>query len=312
MAKKEDISQYLEKINAYANGKREVVSTGFPKLDEIMGGGFPIGRSIEIFGDESGGKSSLSVAIAGDLIRSGKKVLLLDTENSYMPEYAEKLGCDPKKLHVMKTLESGEDTLDALGNIIKEGMVDVVIVDSMTNIVPHEWLENAAGQGAIGRQAAMHGRFLYQTRVDRISNDVSFIFVHQTRAPIGETGPYTIRKSSASTQILHEFHVRIRMSRSHQIKDKDGKIVGYQYRAEIVKNKVGPVKGSAILHYMIDTGFDKDWDLLDYAVEKEVVEKDGANFSFAGEKIAYGEGKAVAWMRDNDNAKKIKDALGVS
>ena len=309
MAKKtEGISDFLQKINAYSDGKHEVMSTGFPQLDAIIGGGFPVGRSVEIFGDESGGKSSLTTAILGELIRHGKETLLLDTENSYLPEYAERLGCDPKKLHVMKTLDTGEETLDALAQIIKEKMVDVVAIDSMTNIVPREWLENAAGQGALGRQAAMHGRFLYQTRTDRIANDTSFIFVHQTRAPIGETGMYLIRKSSAATQILHEFHLRIRMSQSAQIKQGD-KVVGYKYRAQVVKNKVGPVKGQCTFNYLIASGFDKDWDLLDMAVEQGVIEKNGPSFTFSGEKIAHGESRAVAWMRDRENAQKVKEAL---
>lgn len=298
----------MQKINAYVEGKHEVVPTGFIQLDDAIGGGFPIGRSVEIFGDESSGKSSLALAIAGQLIREGKTVLLLDTENSYLDWYAERLECDPKKLHVMKTLETGEETLDALAAIIKEKMVDVVFVDSMTNIIPKNWLETGAGEGALGRQAAMHGRFLHQTRTSRIGNDISFVFIHQTRAPIGETGPYVIRKSSAATQTLHEFHLRIRTTQSAQIK-KDEKIVGYKFRAEVIKNKVGPVKKKCTFNYMIETGYDKAWDLLDFAVEKEIIEKDGANFSFAGEKIAYGEGKAVAWMRDEENAKKIKDAL---
>lgn len=308
--KKLEIGDFLKKIDAYATNVHETMTTGFTELDEIIGNGFPVGRSVEIFGDESGGKSSVTLAMVGEFIRQGKRCLWVDMEDSFMPEYAERLGVDSDKLHVMPGLETGEQTLEALEEIIKNGMVDVIVIDSMTEVVPQVWIEDSSN--AIGRRAELHGRFLMHTRNDRIKNDITLILLNQTRAPIGDTGMYLIRKSTAANSTLHEVKVRIRMSRSTVLKSGDD-VVGYKYKAEIVKNKVGPVKGYTYLHYMIATGFDKAWDTLDYAVKKGVIQKDGANYSINGEKIAYGEQRAVQavreLMKDESFVKKLKEAM---
>ena len=298
MKNKDELREYLTTIQTYSADKNsESMTTGFPNLDKIICNGIPVGRSIEIFGDESGGKSSIALAMCGEFIRQGKRCLWVDIEDSYTKEYAELLGVDSNKLYVMEGMPTGEETFVALEHIIQEKLTDVIVIDSMSEAIPTTWLTNDLEVLPIGRRAALHARFLMHTRNDRIKNNITLIILNQTRNDPGDTAMFKSRKSTAGTSTLHEAKARIRMSRSGQLKKNDV-VIGYAYKAEVVKNKVGPVKGVANFHYRIDTGFDKTWDLLDSLIEEKVIEKKEASFSFNGEKFAHGEQNAILALKD--------------
>jgi len=275
----------------------EAIPSGSLSLDAALGiGGFPRGRVIEIFGPESTGKTTLALHVIGEAQRLGGTAAFVDAEHALDATYARKLGVDIDNLLVSQP-DSGEQALEIAEVLIRSGAVDVVVVDSVAALVPRAELEGEMGEAQMGLQARLMSQALRKLTGIVSKSKTCLIFINQIREKIGVMfgNPETTTGGRAL-----KFYASIRVDVRRLASINDGEeVVGSRTKAKIVKNKVAPPFREAEFDMVYGEGISKEGDLIDLGVEKNIIEKSGAWFSFQGERLGQGRENAKQFLKDH-------------
>jgi recombination protein RecA len=275
----------------------EAISTGSISIDYALGiGGLPRGRVVEIFGPESSGKTTLALQVIAEAHKTGGMAAFVDAEHALDAQYAQKLGVDLDNLLVSQP-DNGEQALEIVEVLVRSNSVDVVVVDSVAALVPKAEIEGEMGEAQMGLQARLMSQALRKLTGVVSKSKTTLIFINQLREKIGVMfgNPET---TTGGRALKFYASVRIDIRRIASIKDGD-QVIGGRTRVKIVKNKVAAPFREAEFDIMYGEGISREGDLLDLAVEKRIVEKSGAWFAFAGERLGQGRENAKQFLKDN-------------
>jgi len=282
-----------------------VISTGSISFDAALGvGGFPRGRVIEVFGPESSGKTTIALQVIAEAQRQGGMAAFVDAEHALDPIYAAKLGVDVDNLLVSQP-DYGEQALEIAEALVRSGAIDVLVVDSVAALVPKAELDGEMGDSHVGLQARLMSQALRKLTGIVAKSHTCFVFINQIREKIGVMfgNPET---TTGGRALKFYSSVRIDIRRIGAIKDGD-QVVGSRTRVKIVKNKTAAPFREAEFDMMYGEGISKEGDLIDLAVNLNLVEKSGSWFSYKGERIGQGRENAKQFLKDNkDIAVKIE------
>src|SRR5499433_807792 len=285
-----------------------VISTGSISFDAALGvGGFPRGRVVEIFGPESSGKTTVALQVVAEAQKLGGMAAFVDAEHALDPIYAKKLGVDVDNLLVSQP-DYGEQALEIAEALVRSNAIDVLVVDSVAALVPKAELDGEMGDSHVGLQARLMSQALRKLTGIVSKSRTCMIFINQIREKIGVMfgNPET---TTGGRALKFYSSVRIDIRRIAAIKDGD-QVVGSRTKVKIVKNKVAPPFREAEFDIMYGEGISREGDLLDLAVDKNIVEKSGAWFSFQGERLGQGRENARQFLKDNpDYRGRIELAL---
>jgi recombination protein RecA len=283
----------------------ESISTGSISIDYALGiGGVPRGRVIEIFGPESSGKTTLALQVIAEAQKTGGMAAFVDAEHALDAQYAQKLGVDLENLLVSQP-DNGEQALEIVEVLIRSNSVDVVVVDSVAALVPKAEIEGEMGEAQMGLQARLMSQALRKLTGVVSKSKTTLIFINQLREKIGVMfgNPET---TTGGRALKFYASVRIDIRRIASIKDGD-QVIGGRTRVKVVKNKVAPPFREAEFDVMYGEGISREGDLLDLAVEKRIVEKSGAWFAYAGERLGQGRENAKQFLRENVEVRRAID-----
>jgi recombination protein RecA len=285
-----------------------VIPSGCLSVDAALGvGGFPRGRVIEIYGPESGGKTTMTLHVIAEAQRLGGQAAFIDAEHALDPVYARKLGVDVDNLLVSQP-DHGEQALEIAEALIRSGGVDVVVVDSVAALVPKAELEGDMGDPSMGLQARLMSQALRKLTAIVSKSRTCLIFINQIREKIGVMfgNPET---TTGGRALKFYASMRVDIRRIQAIKDGD-RVVGSRTRAKIVKNKVAAPFREAEFDILYGEGISREGDLIDLGVDKGVLEKAGTWISFGGERMGQGRENARMFLRENkDIREKLEAAL---
>ncbi len=285
-----------------------VISTGSLSLDAALGvGGFPRGRVIEIFGPESGGKTTLALHAVAEAQKTGGQAAFIDAEHALDPAYARRLGVDVDNLLVSQP-DNGEQALEIAETLIRTGAVDIVVVDSVAALVPRAELEGEMGEPQMGLQARLMSQALRKLTAIVAKSKTCLIFINQIREKIGVMfgNPET---TTGGRALKFYSTMRVDIRRIQAIKEGD-KVVGSRTRGKVVKNKVAAPFREAEFDILYGEGISREGDLVDLGVEKGLLEKSGTWISFDGERMGQGRENARLFLKENtDIREKVESAL---
>jgi recombination protein RecA len=286
----------------------EAIPTGAISIDYALGiGGMPRGRVVEIYGPESSGKTTLALQVIAEAQRAGGMAAFVDAEHALDAQYAQKLGVDLENLLVSQP-DHGEQALEIVEVLIRSGGVDVVVVDSVAALVPKAEIEGEMGEAQMGLQARLMSQALRKLTGVVSKSKTTLIFINQLREKIGVMfgNPET---TTGGRALKFYASVRIDIRRIASIKDGD-QVIGGRTRVKVVKNKVAPPFREAEFDIMYGEGISREGDLLDLAVDKRIVEKSGAWFAYAGERLGQGRENAKQFMKENPDVRQaIEDRV---
>jgi recombination protein RecA len=273
------------------------ISTNCISLDAAIGvGGFPRGRIIEVYGPESSGKTTLALQVVAQAQKLGGVAAYIDAEHAMDPDYAEKLGVSIDDLLISQP-DSGEQALDIAETLVRSASIDVIVVDSVAALVPRAEIDGEMGDSHMGLQARLMSQALRKLTSTISSTNTCFIFINQLRDKIGVFfgSPETTTGGKA---LKFYASVRIDIRRIGSIKEGD-KMVGNRTKVKIVKNKVAPPFHECEFDIMYGEGISREGDLLDLAVNNNIVEKSGAWFSYSGERLGQGRENVKNMLKEN-------------
>ena len=285
------------KLGEFKAMEVEAIPTGALSLDIALGiGGVPRGRIIEIFGPESSGKTTLALHIIAEAQKMGGEAAFIDAEHALDPVYAKKLGVDIDDLIVSQP-DTGEQALEITESLIRSGALDVVVVDSVAALVPKAEIDGDMGDSHMGLQARLMSQALRKLAGAINKSKTVLIFINQLREKIGVMfgNPETTTGGRAL-----KFYASVRMDirRIENIK-QDGEIKGNRVRVKVVKNKVAPPFREAEFDIVYGQGISKEGNILDMAVNLDIVDKAGSWFSYNGERIGQGRENVKKYLKEN-------------
>jgi len=275
----------------------DVVSTGSFGLDLALGvGGFPKGRVIEIYGPESSGKTTIALHTIAEAQKKGGICAFIDAEHAFDKFYAEKLGIDTGSLLISQP-DDGEQALEIADNLIRSGAIDVLVVDSVAALVPRAEIEGDMGDSKVGLHARLMSQALRKLTGSINKTGCVAIFINQLREKIGIMfgNPETTTGGNA---LKFYASVRLDIRRSSQIKDGD-QVIGNRTKVKIAKNKVAPPFRVVEFDIMYGRGISRVGEVLDIAVEANIVQKSGSWFSYDGTKLGQGRDSVKNLLEDN-------------
>ncbi len=285
-----------------------VIPSGCLSLDAALGvGGFPRGRVIEIYGPESGGKTTMTLHIIAEAQKLGGQAAFIDAEHALDPVYARKLGVDVDNLLVSQP-DHGEQALEIAETLIRSGGVDIVVVDSVAALVPKAELEGDMGDPQMGLQARLMSQALRKLTGIVSKSKTCLIFINQIREKIGVMfgNPET---TTGGRALKFYASLRVDIRRIQAIKEGD-RVVGSRTRAKVVKNKVAAPFREAEFDILYGEGISREGDLIDLGVDKGVIEKSGTWMSFGGERMGQGRENVRVFLRENkDIREKLENML---
>lgn len=276
----------------------EVISTGSLGLDLALGiGGIPRGRVVEIYGPESSGKTTLAMHCIAEAQKAGGLAAFVDAEHAFDRAYAEKLGIDTKNLLISQP-DNGEQALEIAEHLIASGAIDIIVIDSVAALVPKAELEGDMGDSKMGLQARLMSQALRKLTGVINKTNCCCIFINQLRDKIGVMfgSPETTTGGNA---LKYYSSVRLDIRRAGQIKESADNILGNRTRVKVVKNKLAPPFKVVEFDIMYGEGISKAGEVLDLAVELEIVQKSGSWFSYSGNRLGQGRDAVKELIKDN-------------
>lgn len=272
----------------------DVIPSGSLTLDKALGiGGYPKGRIIEIYGPESSGKTTLTLHAIAQAQKQGGKAAFIDAEHAIDPVYAKNLGVDIDEL-ILSQPDSGEQALEIAEMLVRSGVIDLIVIDSVAALVPQVELDGEMGDTAVGLQARLMSKALRKLSGVMNKTNCTVIFINQLREKIGVM--YGNPETTTGGRALKFYSsVRVEIRRSEQIK-QNGEIIGNKANIKVVKNKVAPPFKTTQVDIIYGKGISRDGEILDLAVEGDIVEKSGAWYAYNGEKIGQGRENAKNFL----------------
>ena len=294
----------------------DVIPTGSLGLDIALGvGGYPRGRVIEIYGPESSGKTTLTLHAIAEAQKAGGIAAFIDAEHAFDRFYAEKLGVDLENL-IISQPDHGEQALEIADNLVRSGAIDIIVIDSVAALTPKSEIEGEMGDSKMGLHARLMSQALRKLTASISKTHCTMIFINQLREKIGVMfgNPETTTGGNA---LKFYASVRLDIRRSTQIKNNSGDASGNRTRVKVVKNKVAPPFKTAEFDIMYGEGISKVGEILDVAVEKEIVKKSGSWFSYEDTKLGQGRDAVKELLKDNPELMeelegKIKEAIKIT
>ena len=275
----------------------EVISTGCLQLDMALGvGGLPRGRIIEIYGPESSGKTTVALHVVAEAQKAGGTAAFIDAEHALDPVYAKALGVDIDELYVAQP-DNGEQALDICEALVRSGAIDVVVIDSVAALVPKQEIEGDMGDSHVGLQARLMSQALRKLAGVISKTNALAIFINQLREKVGVM--YGNPEVTTGGKAL-KFYASVRMDirKSEPIKDGSN-VIGNRTKIKIVKNKVAPPFRSCTVDMIFGEGISQASSLLELAVEREIIKKAGAWYSYNGNRIGQGRENTVKYLKEN-------------
>lgn len=282
----------------------EAISTGSLALDAALGiGGVPKGRIIEIYGPESSGKTTLALHILASAQKQGGEVAFVDAEHALDPIYAKALGVDIDTMLISQP-DTGEQALEITDALVRSGAVDVVVVDSVAALTPRAEIEGEMGDAFVGLQARLMSQALRKLAGSISKTNCIVIFINQIRMKIGVMygNPETTTGGNA---LKFYASVRIDIRRTEPIKN-GSEIIGNRTRAKVIKNKVAPPFREAYFDIMYGEGISRLGELVDLAIDMDIIHKSGSWFSYEDERIGQGKESVKAFLKENQ---ELADAI---
>jgi len=292
----------------------QTISTGSLSFDAALGvGGFPRGRVVEIFGPESGGKTTIALHAVAQAQKAGGAAAFIDAEHAMDPTYAKKLGVNTDDLLVSQP-DSGEQALEITEVLVRSGALDIVVVDSVAALVPRAELDGEMGDSLPGLHARLMSQAMRKLTAIVYKSNTCLIFINQIREKIGVMfgNPET---TTGGRALKFYSSVRVEIRRIGSIKEGPQDI-GNRTRVKIVKNKLAPPFRTAEFDILYNEGISYEGDLLDQAVEQKLVEKSGAWFSYKGERLGQGRENAKQFLREHSEITgelndKLREMMGL-
>jgi recombination protein RecA len=289
----------------------ELIPSGALSLDLALGGGYPKGRVIEIYGPESSGKTTLTLHAIAEVQKQGGTAAFIDAEHALDPAYAKRLGVDTDNLLVSQP-DNGEQALEIAETLVRSNAVDLVVVDSVAALVPQAEIEGEMGDSHMGLQARLMSQALRKLTGIINKSKATVIFINQIRMKIGVMfgNPETTTGGNA---LKFYASVRLDIRRTGQIKVGED-IIGSRTKVKVVKNKIAPPFRIAEFDIMYNEGISKSGDVLDLAVVHGIVGKSGAWFDYKDAKIGQGREASKKYLKDNTSVmaeieKKVRDKV---
>ncbi|MDD5170386.1 MAG: recombinase RecA [Syntrophales bacterium] len=284
------------------------ISTGALSLDIALGvGGVPRGRVVEIFGPESGGKTTLALHIVAEAQKLGGQAAFIDAEHALDVTYAKKIGVNTDELLISQP-DTGEQALEIAETLVRSGAFDVLVVDSVAALVPKAELEGEMGDSQMGLQARLMSQALRKLTGSISKSKTTLIFINQLRMKIGVFfgNPETTTGGNAL-----KFYASMRLDIRKGTSIKQGQdVIGMRTRVKVVKNKVAPPFRETEFDIIFGEGISREGDLLDLAADNNIVEKSGAWYSYKGTRIGQGRDNARLYLKDKPElVQEIETAL---
>ncbi|WP_311407995.1 recombinase RecA [Liquorilactobacillus uvarum] len=305
----------IMRMGEKADTQISTIPSGSLALDEALGvGGYPRGRIVEVYGPESSGKTTVALHAVAEVQRNGGVAAYIDAENALDPAYATKLGVNIDDL-LLSQPDTGEQGLEITDALVSSGAIDIVVVDSVAALVPRAEIEGEMGDAHVGLQARLMSQALRKLSGSINKTKTIAIFINQIREKVGVMfGNPEITPGGRALKFYST--IRLEVRRAEQIKD-GADIVGNRVRIKVVKNKVAPPFKRAEVDIMYGEGISKTGELVDMAVEKEIVKKSGSWYSYGEDRIGQGRENAKQYLSDHPDMMeevtlKVRQAYGIA
>ena len=275
------------------------LSTGSIKIDKALGGGMPFGRIVEIYGPSASGKTSLTLQIMAQAQKLGHTVAFIDAEHALDLEYAAKLGVDADNVYISQP-DCGEDALEIVDAIVKDGQIKVVVVDSVAALVPRAELEGEMGQSNMGTHARLMSQACRKITGSIGKANCLVIMINQVRSKIGVVyGNPEVTTGGNALKFYSSQRLEVRRKADASLKDKNGELIGHIFKVKVAKNKIAPPFRTAECTLIYGEGVSRKEEIVDYAVDMGILTKTGAWYGYEDAKIAQGKANLRQFLEDN-------------